>query len=137
MFSFEKGGKTCTIQKWYNKYGYSTKRVSSVTNDKEFSTYMECLLDNLIIPDELPFEPKTAFAPILHDLVVATAQELGIRVLNICQEQWKDIYYLKTTPYESAVTFNYNAKGMYSSVTPQSTGGNEDALLKEFCTKIQ
>jgi hypothetical protein len=136
VLHFEKKGKTCTIQKWYKKDGYSAKRTPAVTNDKEFAAYVERLLDNLTIPDELSFEPKTEFAPKLHELVVATANELGIRVINICQEQWKDIYYLKTTPYESVLSFFYNAKGVYSSVTPQSTGGSEDKLLKTFCEKI-
>lgn len=137
LLTFEKEGKTCTIQKWYKKDGYSTKRTPAVTNDTEFYAFVERLMDELIVPEELPFEPKTEFAPKLHELVIATAKELGIRVLNICQEQWKDIYYLKTTPYESALVFFYNAKGMYSSVTPQSTGGAEDKLLQAFCEKIQ
>ena len=137
VLHFEKDGKTCTIQKWYKKDGYSAKRTPAVTNDKEFSAYVGRIIDDLSIPDELPFEPKTEFAPKLHELVMATANELGIRVMNICQEQWKDVYYLKTTPYESVLSFFYNSKGLYSSVTPQSTGGAEDKLLQAFCGKIQ
>ena len=137
VLHFEKDGKTCTIQKWYKKDGYSAKRTLAVTNDKEFSAYVGRIIDDLSIPDELPFEPKTEFAPKLHELVMATANELGIRVMNICQEQWKDVYYLKTTPYESVLSFFYNSKGLYSSVTPQSTGGAEDKLLQAFCEKIQ
>ena len=137
VLHFEKDGKTCTIQKWYKKDGYSAKRTPAVTNDKEFSAYVGRIIDDLSIPDELPFEPKTEFAPKLHELVMATANELGIRVMNICQEQWKDVYYLKTTPYESVLSFFYNSKGLYSSVTPQSTGGAEDKLLQAFCEKIQ
>jgi hypothetical protein len=137
VLHFEKDGKTCTIQKWYKKDGYSAKRTPAITNDKEFSVYVGRIIDDLSIPDELPFEPKTEFAPKLHELVMATANELGIRVMNICQEQWNDVYYLKTTPYESVLSFFYNSKGLYSSVTPQSTGGAEDKLLQAFCEKIQ
>jgi len=136
ILHFEKEGKTCTIQKWYKKEGYSAKRTPAVTNDKVFAAYVERIMDDLTIPDELPFEPKTEFAPKLHELVIAITNELGIRVMNICQEQWKDIYILKTTPYESAISFFYNGKGMYSSVTPQSTGGADDKLLKAFCEKL-
>lgn len=137
VLRFEKDGKTCAIQKWYKKDGYSAKRTPAVTNDKEFAAHIERMMDNLMIPEELPFEPKTEFAPKLHELVIDIANELGIRLMNICQEQWKDIYYLKTAPYESALSFSYNAKGKYSSVTPQSTGGTEDKLLQAFCDKIQ
>ena len=90
-----------------------------------------------MVPEELPFEPNTEFSSKLHELVMSMAEEMGISVLNISQVQWKDIYYLKTVPYESMLTFNYNAKGMYSSVMPQSTGGTEDGLLKALCEKIQ
>ncbi len=137
ILTFEKDGKTCTIQKWYKKDGYSTKRTPAVTNDREFCAYIEHLIDQSMIPEELAFEPRTEFASKLHELIVATAKEIGIQVLNIRQEQWRDIYYLKTTPYESTLIFFYNSKGMYSSVTPQSTGGLEDELLKAFCEKIK
>ena len=137
LLTFEKDGKCCTFKQWYRKDGYSTKRELISTNDNDFSSLVEQLIELSLIPKELPFEPKTEFASKLHELVMSIADELSITILNIRQEQWKDIYYLKTHPYVSTVSFNYNAKGMYSSVTPQSTGGEEDLLLKTFCEKLQ
>lgn len=137
ILTFEKDGKQCVIKQWYNMSGYTPKRDVQSTTDKSFSDFVIGQIEKALISKELTFQPKTEFAKKLHEFVLSTAKELNIPIINIRQSQWKDIYYLKTTPYESMLTFNYNAKGMYSSVTPQSTGGNEDALLKAFCSKIQ
>ncbi len=137
LLAFEKDGKRCTIKQYYGKDGYVPKREVQYTNDKEFSTFTMGLIEMALIPDELPFQPKTEFASKLHEYVMDTSKELSIPVFNIVQAQWKDIYYLKTAPYVSVLTFNYNSKGMYSSVMPQSTGAADDLLLKAFCEKIQ
>ena len=137
LLTFEKDGKQCVIKQWYRKDGYTPKREIQSATDKSFADFAIGIIEKSLIPDDLTFERSTEFSMKLHELVMAAANELGIDVLNINQVQWKDIYYLKTTPYESMLTFNYNGKGMYSSVTPQSTGGTEDTLLKAFCEKIQ
>ena len=137
LLTFEKDGKQCIIKQWYNKNGYTPKREIPSTTDNEFAAFVNEILGNALVPEELPFEPSTGFSAKLHELVMGMAEEMRIKVLNISQVQWKDIYYLKTTPYESMLTFNYNNKGMYSSAFPQSTGGAEDKLLKAFCEKIQ
>lgn len=137
LLSFEKDDKRCAILQWYCKEGYTPKRDKYSATDENFYAIVKELFEKALLPDILPFEPKSDFAKQLNDFVLDTALELGITVQNIKQEQWKDIYYLKTTPYESAITFCYNAKGIYSSVMPQSTGGANDEMLKEFCDKIQ
>lgn len=137
LLTFEKDGKQCVVKQWYNKNGYTPKREIQSTTDKDFAAFVNELIGFAMVPEELPFEPNTEFSSKLHELVMSMAEEMGISVLNISQVQWKDIYYLKTAPYESMLTFNYNAKGLYSSVSPQSTGGKEDQLLKVFCEKIQ
>ena len=137
LLTFEKDGKYCVIKQWYNKNGYTPKREIQSTTDNEFAVLATELIGIAMIPEESPFIPNTEFSSKLHDLVMSMVKEMGISVLNISQVQWKDIYYLKTTPYESMLTFNYNLKGMYSSIKPQSTGGTEDKLLKAFCEKIQ
>jgi hypothetical protein len=137
LLTFEKDGKQCVIKQWYNKSGYTPKRDIQSANDKEFAAFVIELIGIAMVPEELPFEPDTEFSSKLHEYVMSMAVEMGVSVLNISQAQWKDIYYLKTTPYESLLTFNYNIKGMYSSVSPQSTGGTEDKLLQAFCERIQ
>lgn len=137
LLTFEKEGKQCVVKQWYNKNGYTPKREIQSTNDKDFAAFANELIGIALVPEELHFEPNTEFSLKLHDLVMSMAGEMGVKLLNIIQVQWKDIYYFKTTPYESVLTFNYNAKGSYSSATPQSTGGTEDELLKAFCKKIQ
>lgn len=137
ILSFEIDGKLCDIRQWYNKDGYSLKRECLNKNDESFAILADKLIEEALVPDELFFNPQTTFAETLHKLVIDIASELSIPVLNIKQEQWKDIYYFSTTPYKSSITFCYNAKGIYSSAMPQSTGGTNDELLKAFCAKIQ
>lgn len=137
LLTFEKDGKQCVIRQWYNKNGYTPKREIQSTNDKDFAAFAKELIGIAMVPETLPFEPNTEFSAKLHELVLSMAEEMGISILNISHVQWKDVYYLKTTPYESMLSFTYNGKGIYSSVTPQSTGGNEDALLQAFCDKIK
>lgn len=137
IFYFEKDNHKCTFRLWFDVKGNYTKRILQSTNDKVFSDSVLELLTLSFIPDKLPYKPNGDFASILHESIVEIADELGISILNICQERWKDIYYFKTTPYESSLTFNYNAKNVYSSAIPQSTGGVEDKLLEIFCEKIR
>ena len=137
ILSFEADGKQCDIRQWYNKDGYSHKRECLNKNDEGFAIFADKLIEEALVPDELSFILQTTFAETLHKLVIDIASELGIPVLNIKQEQWKDIYYFSTTPYKSSITFCYNARGLYSSAMPQSTGGTNDELLKAFCAKIQ
>ncbi|MBR6092325.1 MAG: AAA family ATPase [Bacteroidales bacterium] len=137
ILTIKKDDKYCIIKQVYGKDGYTSNRNVTDTNDKEFSSFAEKVFETSLLPTELPFEAKTDFATKLHDLVVDAVSDLGLSIINVRQEQWKDIYYIKTTPYESMLTFSYNSKGMYSSLNPQSTGGANDILLKALCAKFQ
>ena len=136
IIRFEKGEDYCVFQLWYNSKGYSAKQNVMGFSNQEFVRLAEEILMQSTVPDQLPFEPKTDFAIRLHEHILDVANELGIMVLNVTQEQWRDVYHLLTKPFVSVVGFNYNGKGMYSSVVPQSSGGNEDELLKAFCDRL-
>lgn len=136
IIRFEKSEDYCVFQLWYNSKGYSAKQNVMGFSNQEFVRLAEEILMQSTVPDQLPFEPKTDFAIRLHEHILDVANELGIMVLNVTQEQWRDVYHLLTKPFVSVVGFNYNGKGMYSSVVPQSSGGNEDELLKAFCDRL-
>ena len=136
LLSFEKDDKRCVIQQWYGNNGYTSKRIKQSTNDEEFLSFVNTLIDSALVPDTIIFRPEKDFEKKLYNLVSDTASELGIPILNVIKEPWRIIFYLKTAPYTSAMTFSYNSKDVVSSVMPQSTGGESDTLLQLFCEKI-
>lgn len=136
LVRFEKEGEHCVFQLWYNNKGYSAKQNIVDTSSTKFAEWMNEIIVSSMVPDKLPFKPRTSFAIQLHEHIMDIAEDLGIVVLNVTQEQWKDVYHLLTGPFTSVVGFSYNSKGMYSSVLPQSSGGDNDQLLKAFCDRL-
>ena len=65
-----------------------------------------------------------------------TASESGVRITNIEQKQWSDIYYLKTDAAAAYIEFFFNGKQIYTAVMPYSSEGDNDKAMKEFLSLL-
>jgi hypothetical protein len=127
----------CTLQLWYGKKGYNGKvGVLHSTND-EFAQQMLRLCRRSAMVGEFVFRAGNQTSQKLYDYVKPIAEELQLTIVNIVQEPYKDTYYLLTDAVASSVAFAYNSKGMFTRAFPQSTDGESDALLVQFCAKLK
>ena len=62
-------------------------------------------------------------------------EETGIRLLNIVQEQYQDVFHLKTDGL-ARIGLHYTGKGNYTHMTFLSTLGDQDEKLKALREKF-
>lgn len=137
LIDFKKGELRCRYQIWYKKDGYGTRRNVMSANDDVFSKQVTELVERSLIPENLNYHPQNDFSQKLHEFVLEITSELNVPILNIFCEQWKNIYVLRTLPYESIISFFYNSKGKYTTITSNSTGGVDDSLLMEILNRFK
>ena len=137
LITFKKDNLECIYQIWYTNKGYGVKRLLYKKNDDGFAAEIKNLIDYSLVPENLNYVPDTDFSKELYDNIVEMTSELNVPIFNVRNELWKDVYYLKTAPYESIVAFSYNSDGFYSTITAQSTGGVEDTLLESILNKFR
>lgn len=122
---------------YYGNNGYSNKP-PMVLNASAGDFAQSCL--PVITTDDqgadIPFDDQgNLSARQMHDHIYTCAKALGIEVANIERRPYMDAYHLHTDGH-SVVSFVYNAKGRYTSMTPQSDLGEDDEKLKKFCENI-
>lgn len=119
-----------TFQLWYKSKDYSGKDVLSNSSSDEFASTCRTILDESLIPQAVPFSaPNRPFAEKLVDFVCTQLEETGIKLLNITQEQYQDVFYLKADGI-ARVGFYYTEKNNYTHMKLISTLGENDAKLQ-------
>lgn len=121
-----------SISLWYNKKGYSNSE-KLLKSDSE-ALYAECreILQASTVPANVPFTaPGRPWAEKLAENVKTLIKELDIQLLNVTQEQYQDVFHLKTNGF-AKVGFFYNDRGFYTRVLMQSTLGPADDKLQQL-----
>lgn len=125
-------GNSVTFQLWYNAKGYSGKDTLLHSTSEELSLICKSLIDSSYVPDAVPFSaPDRPFAEKLVAFVRSQLEELGIQLLDIKQENYQDIFHLKTDGF-AQIGLTYTAKGNYTYMRLISSLGSQDEKLKAF-----
>lgn len=120
------------FQLWYNTKGYSAKDVLLSSTSDELTSLSRPLIDASYAPDIVPFSaPNRPFAEKLVAFIRAQLDESGIQLLDITQENYQDVFHLKTNGI-AQVGLNYTAKGNYTYMRLVSSLGPLDEKLQEF-----
>lgn len=123
---------SATYQLYYHSKGYSNKDTLIKSSSEEFANITKGLIEQSLVPSSVPFEsPERPFALKLVEYIKAILSELNIDLLDISQEQFKDIFHLKTDGW-AKVSFCYQGSGRYSHMSLQSSLGANDTKLEEF-----
>lgn len=129
--SSEKGDDVSFIL-WYNAKGYSGKKIVSECSSEEFAAIGKKIVDNSIAPGIIPYSaPGRPFAEKLVKFVSSMLDELDIKLLDITQEQYQDVFHLKTDGLAKMSLF-YTDKGNYTHLQFQSSLGQADSKLEEL-----
>lgn len=125
-------GETTTITLWYSDKGYSGKERIIQTSSEEFTGYCRTLISNSFPPTDVPFTaPNRPFAEKLVGYMKSQLQELEIQLLNITQEQYQDVFHVKTDGI-AKICMYYSKGGNYTCMRLQSSLGKNDAKLEKL-----
>jgi hypothetical protein len=126
----DKNGASATFQLWYNAKGYSAKDVLLSSTSEELATLCTSLIDASYAPGIVPFfAPDRPFAEKLVNFVKSQIEEVGIQLLNIIQENYQDVFHLKTDGI-AQIGLTYTAKGNYTYMRLTSSLGPLDTKLQ-------
>ncbi len=129
-FSFSLENDLCEVSFWYNKDFYTGKiDVLKSTNTDFRDTCIE-ICKRSLLTDEIPFSTKFPFQNRLHEHISNIAREMEIRIVDITQRQWSDVYFLETDSSFCSIEFFYNSKHIYTYAQPISAKSVDDEFLK-------
>ena len=130
-FTDDKSNKS-SFQLWYNAKGYSAKDILLSSTSEELSSLCLPLIEASYAPCSVPFSaPGRPFAEKLVTFVRSQLEECGIQLLDITQENYQDVFHLKTDGI-AHVKFSYTAKGNYTYMQLLSSLGHKDQKLQNF-----
>ncbi|MDE6562343.1 MAG: AAA family ATPase [Muribaculaceae bacterium] len=126
----DKNGATAKFQLWYKAKGYSAKDVLLSSTSEELTALCTPLIDASYAPGIVPFSaPNRPFAEKLVIFVKSQIEEVGIQLLDITQENYQDVFHLKTDGI-AQIGLTYTAKGNYTYMRLTSSLGSLDSKLK-------
>lgn len=125
-------GEQTVFSLWYNTKGYSNKDMLQKSSDYHFTALCRRIVSDSYAPVSVPYSnPGRPFAEKLVNFIKLQLDELDIQLLDITQEQYQDIFHLKTDGI-AKVAFYYTSKGNYTYMRLQSSIGSEDTKLDLF-----
>lgn len=126
----DKNGDSAIFQLWYKAKGYSAKDVLLSSTSQELTALCIPLIDVSYAPGVVPFSaPDRPFAEKLVNFVKSQIEEVGIQLLDITQENYQDVFHLKTDGI-AQIGLTYTAKGNYTYMRLTSSIGPLDSKLK-------
>lgn len=130
--TLSKNNQQCTVSLWYNKNFYTGKIdvIQKTDDDLVADTLLIC--KTALYTVEFPYTPRFAFQQELHDHIIEVAYDAEVRVTNIIQNQWSDLYFIETEANEASIEFYFNGKHYYTYAQPRSTLGEKDEILNRF-----
>lgn len=129
---YGRDGEMALFVLWYRNGGYSDRVVLRQSVGADFAALCQGIITETIAPASVPFTaPTRPFAERLVALVRTRLEELDIRLLNITQEQYQDVFHLQTDGL-AKVAFCYTDQHNYTHMRLQSTLGAEDQKLALF-----
>lgn len=115
---------------WYNAIGYSNKVEQKEYTSEGLANVGKTIIENSYVPDDVPYTNKERpFAEKLTEYLRTIFDELDITLLDITQEQYQDVFHLKTDGFAKLI-FTYAKKGNYTYLKLISSIGEEDKKLE-------
>ena len=124
------------FQLWYNAKGYTGKDVLVSSSSEELTSLCRPIIESSYAPEFVPFvSHDRPFAEKLVSFIRSQLQEIGIQLLDITQENYQDVFHLKTDGL-AQIGLTYTAKGNYTYMRLSSSLGNLDTKLQALREKF-
>lgn len=131
LITFSDGqSNSATYQLWYGAKGYSAKDVLVSSSSEDFSSICTPIIEASYAPECVPFSvPDRPFAEKLVRFIRSQLNETGIQLLDITQENYQDVFHLKTDGL-AQIGLTYTSKGNYTHMRLTSSLGSLDNKLQ-------
>lgn len=131
LITFSDGqSNSATYQLWYGAKGYSAKDVLVSSSSEDFSLICTPIIEASYAPECVPFSaPNRPFAEKLVSFIRSQLDETGIQLLDITQENYQDVFHLKTDGL-AQIGLTYTSKGNYTYMRLTSSLGTLDTKLQ-------
>ncbi len=124
------GSNSAAFNLWYKNKGYSDRESKPEATSESFLATCKEIINKSLAPADVPFKaPERPFAEKLAEFIKNQIHELDIQLLDIAQEQYQDVYHLKTDGIATVALF-YTDRGNYTYMRLLSTLGKDDAKLE-------
>lgn len=134
--AFKKENHTGQVQLWFTQKGFSNVTWHPFSDDV-FRNLIEELINDSILPEKIPFNPKFNFQKDLHQYFLEILAEGNLSLTNIVQKEWSDLYFLRTKAECAVIEFCFNKQHMYTAAMPKSTLGADDEKLQHVVRKLR
>jgi tRNA A37 threonylcarbamoyladenosine biosynthesis protein TsaE len=124
------------LQLWYSKKGFTKTTWISSSSDN-MKLLVEQLLVESLLSDQIEFSPKFDFQIGLHNYILDLIKEENIVLTNIVQQEWSDIYFLRTDADFASIEFWYDINHVYTFAKPRSIMGQFDASLLRLMDRLR
>lgn len=129
LYTFTRGEEIYSVGLSYNKKGFNDykqeiKRIGTALPD--FITNV--VLQRFIYPVSLSV--NTDYQKDLYEYMEENAYDFEITITNIVHQKYCDRYYLKTDADCAFIDFFYDKNGIYTTIIPKSTLGQNDEKLQ-------
>lgn len=134
-YAFSRNGKSATIDLNYGNKGFTGAHRVVNTTDDEFALFVkQKVTEPLIINFE--YNAPSDYQLELYNMLREICEEEKLVITNILNEQYCDRYFIQTDANCAFLNCIYNGKGIYTTIMPHSTNGNQDMKLQTLINRL-
>jgi tRNA A37 threonylcarbamoyladenosine biosynthesis protein TsaE len=136
-YRFAYQNKHLIIALSYNNNFFNGHNIVIESTERSFEELIKNVIEDSFVPAEIPFTPKFDFQMELHLFIKEKCQEINLKITNIVQKDFSDIYYFRTVAKCAGIEFFFQLKGFYTYAASFSTIGDQDSKLIELINKLK
>jgi hypothetical protein len=134
-YAFSRNGKSVTLDLNYGNKGFTGANRIINTTDDEFAKFVKQKITEPLIVD-FQYNAPSDYQLQLYNMLKEVCFEENLIITNIINEQYCDRYFIETDASCAFLNCIYNGKGIYTTIMPHSTNGEQDVMLQSFLKKI-
>jgi hypothetical protein len=129
LYSFSRGDEMYSVGLSYNKKGFNDYKQEIKRLGTELPDFIiNVVLQRFVHP--ITLQVNTDYQKDLYDYIVENTYDFDILITNIIHRPYCDRYYLKTDGDCAYIDFCYDKNGIYTTIMPKSTLGQNDEKLQ-------
>lgn len=134
-YIFNRNGKSVTIDLNYGNKGFTGANRIINTTDDEFAQFIKQKITKPLIVD-FEYNAPSDYQLQLYNMLKEICFEENLIITNIINDQYCDRYFIETDASCAFLNCIYNGKGMYTTIMPHSTKGEQDVKLQSLLKRL-
>lgn len=134
-YAFSRNCKSVTLDLNYGSKGFTGANRIINTTDDEFAQFVKQKITEPLIVD-FEYKAPSDYQLQLYNMLKETCFEENLIITNIINAQYCDRYFIETDASCAFLNCIYNGKGIYTTIMPHSTKGEQDVKLQSLLNKL-